>query len=98
LGVEFSLNCPDRSWCLAQWAGTTESDDTDQAGNDLTAARRNTGTEGKEQKLLKEKLRDKAPRKPTEVESSTHRYRARLRSTPLRSARPASIERKNLTD
>jgi hypothetical protein len=98
---EFYLNCPDRSWCVAPiWANTRESGDTDQARTNLPGASQGT-MERKEKREDAFNKKNWGPNQGKETRSrhhqSLHRLRARLRSTPLRSAWPAVIaERNNL--
>jgi len=72
-------------------ANTRQSGDTDQASTQIHCAQKGRGNRRtKDQKLLRKELRNRAKvQEPAHVAiEKPKRLRARLRSTPLRSARP----------
>src|SRR6185295_3553050 len=92
MGVGFYLNCPDRSWCVAQVGQHKKSGDTDQAGtNPHNASQGMQEQKGKREEASKKGNRGMDPREKAGPPSDgkPYRYRARLRSTPWRSARSA---------
>src|SRR5438876_10806580 len=100
MGVGFDPNCPDRSWCVAQ-VGPHKTKRRHRSGKEANSQRGRTQEQkGKTEEAFKERTAGRSWRKKPDsrCDRESQRSRARLRSTPLRSARPTSTERKNLTD
>jgi len=84
-----------------KWAHTRQSGDTDQARTQIHGAQKRTQErKEKTEEAFRKGTAGRSQRKKVWLtsESTIHRWRARLRSTPLRSARRALLERKNLTE